>query len=78
MLFRSKGFDIKWKGNGTNEIGFDNNTGRELIFISKKYFRNTEVETLLGDSSKARKELGWKPKYSFEQLIEEMVNHDCK
>jgi len=76
--FKIKGFDIKWKGSGTNEIGFDNNTGRELIFISKKYFRNTEVETLLGDSSKARKELGWEPKYSFEQLIEEMVNYDCK
>tara|TARA_Y100000992_G_scaffold283312_1_gene232509 strand:- start:319 stop:1356 length:1038 start_codon:yes stop_codon:yes gene_type:complete len=75
--FSMKGFDIKWKGSGLNEIGYDQNTGRELIFISEKYFRPTEVDELLGDSSKARTVLGWKPKYSFDELVSDMVNSDC-
>lgn len=76
--FALKGFDIAWKGEGVNEIGYDKNTGRELIFVSEKYFRPTEVEELLGDSTKARTELGWKPEYTFDQLVQEMVEHDCK
>ena len=46
-------------------------------FVSEKYFRPAEVEELLGDSSKARKELGWEPKYSFDDLVKEMVEEDC-
>jgi len=76
--FALKGFDIKWKGEGVNEIGFDGNTGRELIFVSEKYFRPAEVEELLGDSTKARTELGWEPQYTFDELVKEMVDHDCK
>ena len=76
--FKIKGFDIIWKGEGTNEIGYDKNTGRELIFISEKYFRPAEVEELLGDSTKAQEELGWKLKYSFDDLVNEMVEYDCK
>jgi len=75
--FKLKGFDIKWKGSGLNEIGYDDNTGRELIFISEKYFRPAEVDELLGDSTKARNELNWTPKYSFDKLVEEMVETDC-
>ena len=75
--FSLKGFDIKWKNSGLEEIGYDNNTGRELIFISDKYFRPAEVDELLGDSTKARNELGWKPIYTFDSLVEEMVNADC-
>ena len=75
--FRLKGFDIKWKGEGINEVGYDEKTGRELIFVSEKYFRPAEVDELLGDSTKARTELGWEPEYSFDQIIEEMVDHDC-
>jgi len=75
--FELKGFIIKWKGSGINEIGYDANTGREIIFISEKYFRPAEVEELLGDSTKARKELGWIPKYSFDELVREMVFADC-
>ena len=75
--FAIKGFDIKWKGEGLNEIGYDENTGRELIKISEKYFRPAEVEELLGDSTRARTELGWKPQYSFNTLVEEMVEQDC-
>jgi GDPmannose 4,6-dehydratase len=77
MTFALKGFIIKWKGSGINEIGYDENTGRELIFISEKYFRPAEVEELLGDSTKARTELGWIPKYSFDELVREMVFADC-
>ena len=75
--FGLKGFKIKWKGGGIGEIGFDENTGRELIFISEKYFRPTEVEHLLGDSTKAKTKLGWKTTYTFDMLVEEMVKEDC-
>ena len=76
--FSLKGFNIKWKGEGINEIGYDDNTGKELIFISEKYFRPAEVEELLGDSTKARTELNWVPKYNFDDLVKEMVELDCK
>ena len=75
--FALKGFDIKWKGEGLNEIGYDTNTGRELIFISDKYFRPAEVDELLGDSSKAKRVLGWCAKTSFDDLVKEMVDSDC-
>jgi GDPmannose 4,6-dehydratase len=75
--FALRGFDIKWKGKGLDEIGYDNNTGRELIFISEKYFRPAEVEELLGDSTKARNELQWRPIYTFDELVKEMVDSDC-
>jgi GDPmannose 4,6-dehydratase len=76
--FALKGYIIRWKGQDVNEIGYDANTGRELIFISDKYFRPAEVEELLGDSSKARNELNWTPKYTFDELVGEMVENDCK
>tara|TARA_Y100001970_G_C13482008_1_gene484839 strand:- start:19 stop:519 length:501 start_codon:yes stop_codon:yes gene_type:complete len=75
--FKLKNFNIKWKGSGINEIGYDENTGKELIFISEKYFRPAEVDELLGDSTKAQNILGWKIKYSFDNLVKDMVNHDC-
>ena len=65
-------FEIIWEGDGINEKGIDRKTGKTLIKINTKYFRPTEVETLLGDSSKARKVLNWKPEISFDQLVEEM------
>ena len=75
--FKLKNFNIKWKGSGINEVGYDENTGKELIFISEKYFRPAEVDELLGDSTKAQNILGWKIKYSFDNLVKDMVNHDC-
>ena len=75
--FALKGFIIKWKGCGTDEIGYDDISGRELIFVSDTYFRLAEVEELLGDSTKARTELGWMPEYTFDELVEEMVVADC-
>jgi GDPmannose 4,6-dehydratase len=74
--FKLKGFDIKWKGENENEIGYDQNN-RELIFVDKKYYRPTEVDILIGDPSKARKELGWEPKTKMKELIKIMVAHDC-
>jgi len=75
--FKYAGFNILWKGEGINEIGYDSNTGRELIKISEKYFRPTEVEQLLGDASKAKNNLGWVPKVNFEELVKDMVLSDC-
>ena len=74
--FKLKGFDIKWKGEGINEIGYDENTGRELIFVSEKYFRPAEVDELLGDSTKAKEKLNWVPKISFDELVNMMVESD--
>ncbi|MHA1971949.1 MAG: GDP-mannose 4,6-dehydratase [Candidatus Hodarchaeales archaeon] len=76
--FALKGFNIKWKGTGIDEIGYDENTGKELIFVSERYFRPAEVEELLGDSTKARTELNWVPEYSFDTLVKEMVDADCR
>ena len=75
--FALKGFIIKWKGQGLQEIGYDEKTGKELIFVSEKYFRPAEVEQLLGNNDKAKTELQWEPKCSFDELIKEMVECDC-
>lgn len=76
--FALKGFDIAWKGSGIDEIGYDKNTERELVFISEKYFRPAEVERLLGNSTKAKNILGWESKTSFDELVRAMVEADCK
>ena len=77
IAFGIKGYNIKWKNTGLNEIGYDESTGKELIFISDKYFRLAEVDELLGDSTKARTCLGWAPKCDFKDLVKEMVDADC-
>jgi GDPmannose 4,6-dehydratase len=66
---------IKWAGKGINEKGYDKN-GNTIIECNKKYFRPTEVDTLLGNAAKARKQLKWKPKITIKQLIDEMVEKD--
>jgi len=66
------GMSIVWKGEGLDEIGIDKNTGRTIVRVNPKYFRPAEVETLLGDASKAKEKLGWEPKTSFKQLVEDM------
>ena len=70
------GMQIEWRGNGVDEIGVDTNSGNTVIRIDPRYFRPTEVDTLLGDASKARSELGWEPEVSFEKLVSEMVSED--
>jgi GDPmannose 4,6-dehydratase len=75
--FSMRGFHIKWQGTGVNEIGYDEKTKRALIFIDEKYYRPTEVDLLLGDSTKARTVLKWNPKTSFDELLRMMVDEDC-
>ncbi len=70
------GFDLVWKGKGVKEKGVDRKTGKTVIEIDPVHFRPADVEYLRGDSSKARKLLGWKPKVNFEGLVEIMVKHD--
>jgi GDPmannose 4,6-dehydratase len=66
------GMQITWRGEGLDEIGYDVFTGKEVIKVNPKYFRPAEVETLLGDATKAKTQLGWEPKITFDQLIEDM------
>jgi len=68
---------ITWKGEGLNEKGFDE-LGNCIVAVDPKFFRPTEVETLLADSSKAKEKLGWKPKISFSELVREMVDEDME
>lgn len=70
------GIDLAWRGEGLDEVGYDKNTEDVYVKIDPKYFRPTEVETLLGDSTKARNELGWKPKYSFDELVKDMCENE--
>ena len=67
------GMNIEWMGEGLDEVGYDWNTKRPVVKVDKKYFRPAEVETLLGDASKAKENLGWEPKISFKELVEDMV-----
>jgi GDPmannose 4,6-dehydratase len=60
------------EGEGLDEVGYDTNTGKQVIRVNPKYFRPAEVETLLGDATKAKEKLGWEPKISFKQLVEDM------
>jgi GDPmannose 4,6-dehydratase len=66
------GMQITWRGEGLNEVGYDVFTGKEVIKVHPKYFRPAEVETLLGDATKAKEKLGWEPRTSFKQLVEDM------
>ena len=66
------GMNIVWEGEGLNEVGIDKLTKKTVIRVNPKYFRPAEVETLLGDASKAKEKMGWEPKISFEQLVEDM------
>jgi GDPmannose 4,6-dehydratase len=66
------GMKIAWEGEGLNEVGIDKLTKKTVIQVNPKYFRPAEVETLLGDASKAKEKLGWEPKISFKQLVEDM------
>ena len=71
------GLSIDWRGNGVDEKGYDTK-GNCIIAVDPRYFRPTEVDTLLGDASKAREKLGWSPRISFSELVSEMVREDLK
>ena len=78
LSFKEVDIDIKWQGIGVEEQGIDSNTGKVLVEIDEKYFRPAEVELLLGDPSKAEKELGWKRQVSFKELVSGMVKYDLE
>lgn len=75
---RELGIEIRWEGAGVDEKGVDVKTGREIVKVDPRYFRPTEVETLLGDPTKAKTQLGWIPEISFEELVAEMVAKDLE
>ena len=66
------GMEIAWEGEGLDEVGYDVRTGNKVIIVNPKYFRPAEVETLLGDATRAKEKLGWEPRTSFKQLVEDM------
>ena len=72
------GKTISWEGEGIDEKGYDSKTGNLLVAVDKRYFRPTEVETLLGDPSKAKEKLGWEPKITLEEMVHEMMENDIK
>ena len=78
VLFEHIGIDIVWSGSGVNEVGVCSKSNKVLVQVDPKYFRPTEVDELLGDSTKARTQLGWSPRYTVEELCKEMVENDIK
>jgi GDPmannose 4,6-dehydratase len=78
FAFKEIGITLKWEGKGINEKGINSKTGKTIVEIDPNYFRPTEVERLRGDYSKAQKQLGWKPKVTFEKLVKIMVEADLK
>ena len=76
LAFAEVGRRIEWRGKGVDETGVDDKSGKTVVRIDPVYFRPTEVDLLVGDASKAREKLGWKPKTSFAQLVKEMVASD--
>lgn len=78
LASKELGFDLRWEGSEDNEKGIDANTGKTIVQVDPQYYRPAEVDLLLGDPTKARERLGWKPKYTFESLISEMARFDLK
>jgi GDPmannose 4,6-dehydratase len=72
------GLRIEWRDSGVGEHGIDAATGRTIVRVDPRYFRPTEVETLLGDPTRARTDLGWRAECSFDQLVQEMVDGDLE
>jgi GDPmannose 4,6-dehydratase len=72
------GIKVRWEGQGVDEKGYNTETGKCIVAIDPRYFRPTEVETLLGDASKAKRQLGWSPQTSFSDLVSEMMREDLK
>ena len=73
LAFEEIGIRIEWKGSGIDEVGTNALTGETLVQVNKKYYRDIDIECLIGDASKAKRELGWEPKITFKKLVSEMV-----
>jgi GDPmannose 4,6-dehydratase len=69
---------VDWQGAGLDEVGIERKSGKTIVKVDPRYFRPTEVETLLGDPSKAKEKLGWEPKISFAEMVQEMIIEDLK
>ena len=79
LAFKYAGIELKWQGEGIDEKGIDNSTGKVLVEVDPKYFRPSEVDQLLGDPTKARTKLGWNPRQTgFKELVRLMVKHDLE
>lgn len=78
LAFAQVGRAVAWQGKGGEEVGLDAGSGKVLVKVDPRYFRPAEVDSLLGDASKAQRELGWRPETSFPQLVAEMVESDLK
>ncbi len=78
IVFRKLGYELVWRGKGLDEKGVDRKSGKKLVEIDPVFFRPTEVGYLCGDSTKAREKLGWKPKHTFEDLVDDMLTHDVE
>ena len=78
LAFAELGYEIEWQGTGVDEKGIDKKSRKVLVEVDSRYFRPAEVELLWGDSTKSRTELGWEPKYSFMDLVKEMVQSDLE
>ncbi len=78
LAFKAINKEIIWEGEGVDEKGIDKSTGKVLVEVDPMYFRPTEVDLLIGDSTKAKDKLGWEPKIKFEELVREMVESDLK
>ncbi len=76
--FKVVDIEIEWKGQGINEIGIDKKSGKTIVKINPQFFRPADVELLLGDPSKVKRELGWNPEVNFDQLVEMMVRSDLE
>lgn len=78
LAFNEVGIEIEWKGEGINEKGIRKDTGEVVVEVDKRYFRPTEVDILLGDATKAREKLGWKPKHTLKELVKDMIAYDME
>lgn len=78
LAAREIDIQVRWEGQGEDEKGYDAQTGKCIVAVDPKYYRPAEVETLLGDPSKAKQKLGWVPTTSFQELVTEMMREDMK
>ena len=77
-VFNKLGYELVWSGTGADEKGKDRKTGRVLVEIDPQFYRPAEVNYLCGDATKAADKLGWSPKHTFDELVDDMLQHDIK
>lgn len=78
IAFNHAGMDVEWRGSGMDEKAYDRRTGKAVVEIDPRHFRPSEVDVLVGDATKARSKLGWKPRVTFKELVKIMLDHDIE